>query len=68
MGPVDSCKRLLRMMGWRTETHEHIVDEDQNRHEVVSWREMIFRGVKRARQVLWGKASAKRPNYAGVQQ
>ena len=66
-GPVDALKRLFRGLGWRTEGHERVVDESGDGHDVVTWHDMVFKAVKRARQVVWDLAAFKRPNYSGVQ-
>eukprot|EP00972_Heterocapsa_arctica_P015558 2290576-Heterocapsa_arctica.AAC.1 len=54
-------------LGWKDNKPTNITDHKGQTRELDDWHDVVYDGIKRARQQAWETSAKNRPNYKGVE-
>eukprot|EP00972_Heterocapsa_arctica_P086603 12766480-Heterocapsa_arctica.AAC.1 len=56
----------MQKLGWKDNTPTNITDHKNQTRDLDEWHDLVYDGIKRARQQAWDTNDRNRPNYKGV--
>eukprot|EP00972_Heterocapsa_arctica_P093627 13810563-Heterocapsa_arctica.AAC.1 len=56
-------EEIIKQLGWTDNSPTNITDHRGQTRDLNDWQELVYDGIKRARQQAWEKCAKDKPNY-----